>query len=231
MILHKGVCISYFIRSFWQDTARENKLLLQGNLDYFFLIIWNVNPLSSKTLYLKDGNMKMLPGFPHGIKQSTKWLNLNKSLNTKVLTVFWWFFLGGGEGHFSDDSDGKESAWNARDSGLIPESGQSPEEGNGNHSSILAWRIPWTEEPRPWGCKELDMTERLTLSLSKMGNAKKCSNYHTFALISHAALSPWHNSWWTNHMAHLMKKEELEMLGPHKNILCIHKTQIIKEEP
>ena len=30
------------------------------------------------------------------------------------------------------------------------------------HSSILAWRIPWTEEPgRPWGCKESDTTERL----------------------------------------------------------------------
>ena len=28
------------------------------------------------------------------------------------------------------------------------------------HSSILAWRIPWTEEPgSPWGCKELDVTE------------------------------------------------------------------------
>ena len=32
------------------------------------------------------------------------------------------------------------------------------------HSSIPAWRIPWTEEPReegysPWGHKELDMTE------------------------------------------------------------------------
>ena len=27
-------------------------------------------------------------------------------------------------------------------------------------SSILAWGIPWTEEPdRPWSCKELDMTE------------------------------------------------------------------------
>ena len=33
------------------------------------------------------------------------------------------------------------------------------------HSSILAWKIPWTEEPgrlySPWGRKELDMTERL----------------------------------------------------------------------
>ena len=36
------------------------------------------------------------------------------------------------------------------------------------HSSILAWRIPWTEEPdsySPWGHKELDTTERLTLCL------------------------------------------------------------------
>ena len=29
----------------------------------------------------------------------------------------------------------------------IPESGRSPREGHGNHSSILAWTIPWTEEP------------------------------------------------------------------------------------
>ena len=32
------------------------------------------------------------------------------------------------------------------------------------HSSTLAWKIPWTEEPvgySPWGCKESDMTERL----------------------------------------------------------------------
>ena len=36
------------------------------------------------------------------------------------------------------------------------------------HSSILAWRIPWTEEPSrllPCGHKESDMTEQLTLSL------------------------------------------------------------------
>ena len=39
---------------------------------------------------------------------------------------------------------------NARDikeAGLIPGSGRSPGGGHGNHSSILAWRIPWTEEP------------------------------------------------------------------------------------
>ena len=32
------------------------------------------------------------------------------------------------------------------------------------HSSTLAWRIPWTEEPgrlQPWGHKESDTTEWL----------------------------------------------------------------------
>ena len=33
------------------------------------------------------------------------------------------------------------------DMGLIPRSGRSPKEGMATHSSILAWRIPWTEEP------------------------------------------------------------------------------------
>ena len=36
------------------------------------------------------------------------------------------------------------------------------------HSSILAWKIPWTEDPvgySPWGHKELDMTERLHFKL------------------------------------------------------------------
>ena len=34
------------------------------------------------------------------------------------------------------------------------------------HSNNLTWKIPWTEESgRPWGCKELDMTEWLTVSL------------------------------------------------------------------
>ena len=44
-------------------------------------------------------------------------------------------------------SDSKESASYAGDQGLIPASGRSPGEGNGNHSSILAWIISWTEEP------------------------------------------------------------------------------------
>ena len=36
------------------------------------------------------------------------------------------------------------------------------------HSSIFAWRIPWTEEPgrlQSMGLQESDMAEQLTLSL------------------------------------------------------------------
>ena len=35
----------------------------------------------------------------------------------------------------------------AGDEGSIPGSGRSPEEETAAHSSILAWEIPWTEEP------------------------------------------------------------------------------------
>ena len=48
---------------------------------------------------------------------------------------------------FPGGSDGKEPACNAGDAGLIPGSGRSPGEGNGSHSSVLVWRISWTEEP------------------------------------------------------------------------------------
>ena len=39
------------------------------------------------------------------------------------------------------------SAGNIRDTGSIPGSERSSEEGMVTRSSILAWRIPWTEEP------------------------------------------------------------------------------------
>ena len=47
---------------------------------------------------------------------------------------------------FPGGSDGNESACNAGDPGLMPGSEKFPGEGNGN-LEILAWRIPWTEEP------------------------------------------------------------------------------------
>ena len=51
----------------------------------------------------------------------------------------YWIWFGG--------PDSKETACNAEDLGPIPGSGRSLEKGLTTHSSILAWRIPWTEEP------------------------------------------------------------------------------------
>ena len=66
-------------------------------------------------------------------------------------------------------SDGKESACNTGDLGSILSQEDPLEKGIVTHSSILAWKIPWTEEPgRPQStsCKELGTTKRLTLSLA-----------------------------------------------------------------
>ena len=53
----------------------------------------------------------------------------------------------------------QEAQWEAQFRTL---SGEHPwEKEMATHSSILAGRIPWSEEPgglRPWGCEELDTT-------------------------------------------------------------------------
>ena len=70
---------------------------------------------------------------------------------------------------FPGGSDGKESACNAGDLGSIPGLEDPLEEGMAIHSSILAWKIPWTEEPgglQPMGHTESDTTEQLRPSLS-----------------------------------------------------------------
>ena len=65
-------------------------------------------------------------------------------------------------------SDSTESACNAGD--LVQSQGlEDPlEKGTATHSSILAQRIPWTEEPSgsPRDHRESDMTQQLTLQLS-----------------------------------------------------------------
>ena len=49
---------------------------------------------------------------------------------------------------FPGGSDGKESVYNAGDLGSNPGLGRSPgEKKTATHSSILAWEIPWAEEP------------------------------------------------------------------------------------
>ena len=76
---------------------------------------------------------------------------------------------------FPDGSDSKKSACNAGDLGLIPGSGKK---WRVTYSSILAEKIPWTEEPsrlQSLGGKELDTTEQQSLSLSWLS---KCTIVH-----------------------------------------------------
>ena len=60
------------------------------------------------------------------------------------------------------------------------------EKGTAMHSSILAWRIPWIEEPgglQSMACKELDTTKRLSVMLRgliyQLIIQKICSWYKT----------------------------------------------------
>ena len=67
---------------------------------------------------------------------------------------------------FPGDSDGKASAYNAGDLGSIPGQGRSSGEGNGNPLQYSCLENPmdggaWQATTSPWGCKELDMTERI----------------------------------------------------------------------
>ena len=66
---------------------------------------------------------------------------------------------------FPDGSDGKESACNAADSGLIPGLGRSPGEGNGYPVQCSCLENPHGQRSlagySPWGYKDPDTTERL----------------------------------------------------------------------
>ena len=68
--------------------------------------------------------------------------------------------------------DGKGSACNARDLGSIPGSGRSPGVGRGSPLQCSSLKNPCGQRSlagySPWGHTELDTTEWLTLSLSKI---------------------------------------------------------------
>ena len=54
--------------------------------------------------------------------------------------------------------------------GLIPGSGRSMEKGAATHSSVLGWRIPWTEEP---GRLQSIGLNRVRHDLNELGFYKK----------------------------------------------------------
>ena len=70
-----------------------------------------------------------------------------KGLEMSSRDTQWFSFNRENHMGFPGGSEVKASAWNAGDSGLIPRSEDLLEKEMATHSSILAWRIPWREEP------------------------------------------------------------------------------------
>ena len=99
-------------------------------------------------------------------------------------------------------SDSKESACNAGDWSLIPGSGRSLGEENTTNSSILAWKIPWTEEAggySPWGCKESDRTEHTHIHCTHTPHTHTHHTPHTHTTHIHTYTT---NTTHTHHTHH-----------------------------
>ena len=89
----------------------------------------------------------------HGAAKTWTWL----SNWTELIYLYLWGFPGGTSG-----KESPASAGDIRDMGSILGLEDPLKEEMATHSSILAWRIPWTEEPsrlQSWGHKDSHMTE------------------------------------------------------------------------
>ena len=74
-------------------------------------------------------------------------------------------------------SDSKESACNVRDLGLIPGLGRSPGGGHGNPLQYSCLENPHGQKSpagySPWGHKELDTTEQLSITQQSTHHVNK----------------------------------------------------------
>ena len=69
------------------------------------------------------------------------------------------------------------------------------EEEMATHSSILAWKIPCTEEPgSPWGCKESDTTEHVPVPVHTYTRACARAHTHTHSSLPASFVVP-HRMW------------------------------------
>ena len=99
---------------------------------------------------------------------------------------------------FHCGSTGKESTYNVGDLGSIPGLEDPLEKGKATHSSFLAWRIPGLYSP--WGYKESDTTEWVSLHFTSLGlewkltfsNPGATAEFSKFVGILSAALSQHH---------------------------------------
>ena len=86
------------------------------------------------------------------------------------------------------------------------------------HSNILAWRIPWTEEPgglQSTGRKELDTTERLTLHFHSVQSLSRVRLFATpWTTARQASLSFISQS--------MLKLMSIELVMPFNHLTLCH---------
>ena len=97
---------------------------------------------------------------------------------------------------FPGSSNGKESACNVGDLGLIPGLGRSPTEGHDNSSSSLAWRIPWTEESG--GLHTVHEFAKSPIWLKRLSTHAHCTPVHSIVVTmvdSGQIVNRWMDDW------------------------------------
>ena len=127
MILHSSISSSR-----WATTLS----CLSGSLRLFCIVLLCIlDTLSWSVLFLL-GHCLYCPLLWPFLHEMFPWFCLLSYIYSYI------FILG-----LPGGSDSKESAFNVGDQGSVPASGRFPAKDMENHCSILAWRIPWTEEP------------------------------------------------------------------------------------
>ena len=138
---------------------------------------------------------------------------------------------------FPGGSDGKASVCKVEDLGLIPGSERLLEKGVATHSSILAWRIPWTEELD--GLKSMGSQSQTQLSISTLsrfnwgvgsGNWAVCQDHSPpsglgengrFLRGGHRPVHPPDTAPTPNRRGSSEAPESCQLPGPHPLARCV----------
>ena len=145
-----------------------------------------------------NGNPLQYSCLGNSMDRGAWWSTVHKGLKkldmTEQHSIHAQFFI---HSRFPGGSDSKESACNVEDLGSSPGLGRSPEERNGD-PSILAWIIPWTQEPgrqQSFGSQKVwhdSVTKTPSLSIHcwctsrlfpSLGYCKECCCEHRSACI------------------------------------------------